>query len=101
MKDGRKYRIWWEDKRPWLRYGVKNDAAFCSYCVIFASTSDSPFVEGGFRSWKKALCGQKGYLDHHASSTDHVNASEKAINFLHTSRNAGTNIHAKISKLPK
>ena len=99
----RKYNTRWEEKRPWLRYSLENDSAFCTSCLCFSTieasaSSNLPFLKGGFTNWKKAFGIKDSYLDKHSSSTDHITSTQRTVNFLHTIQNAGSDIHSKISK---
>ncbi|XP_074300000.1 uncharacterized protein LOC141631198 [Silene latifolia] len=55
----RRFKAEWYDKYDWLEYSEKNDAAFCFYCYLFKDITNTsgydPFVQGGYRNWKKAL----------------------------------------------
>ena len=58
---------------PWLHYSVEKDAAFCFYCCKYLETHDISeqgelaFIVTGFRNWKKALGGKKGFAKHQSS----------------------------------
>ena len=80
---GRKYNPSWEKTRPWLRYIVKSDSAYCAYCLCFGTVLNSPFVNQGFKNWGKAVGVKDGYLDRHANSADHISSSERVFGFLH------------------
>lgn len=62
-KFSRKFQYAWFRKYPWLAYSKVEDAAYCKYCVFFAShsvgrTSSQPvgyLVQEGLRKWKRAL----------------------------------------------
>lgn len=102
VRNGRRYIQSWEADRPWLRYSVKNDSCFCSYCLCFASSDEqSPFVTDGFKNWKKAIGKKDGYLDKHAGSAAHITASQRAKNFLRCVQNAGEDINAKLCQQEK
>ena len=61
---GRKFKSSWMQHRPWLRYSITKDKAFCGFCVCFGGTKNipassyssnlSPFVSCGFSNWKKS-----------------------------------------------
>ena len=57
---------------------------------------NSPFVNQGFKNWKKAVGVKDGYLDRHANSAGHISSSERIFGVLHCIQNSGTDIHAKI-----
>ena len=95
--------------RPWLRYSIAKDKAFCAYCICFGGNNNisgascashlSPFVSSGFGKWKKAT-GKKlkdNYLDQHMLSETHKTAEEMVCYFLKT-RQPGTDIVARLSK---
>ena len=93
--------------RPWLRYSITKDKAFCAYCICFGGTKNipgassyssnlSPFVSCGFSNWKKAT-GKDNYIDQHLLSEAHQTAEEMVHCFLST-RQPGKDIVAKLSK---
>ena len=93
---GRRFSPSWLVDRPWLHYSIRNDSVFCTSCMCFSNSSESPFMCTGFKNWKKAL-GKKGYIDQHKHSETHRIADEKAALFLQT-RQPGTDIRARIAK---
>ncbi|CAB4030963.1 Hypothetical predicted protein [Paramuricea clavata] len=105
---GRKFKSSWMQQRPWLRYSITKDRAFCADCICFGgkknipgntscSSNLSPFVSCGFSNWKKAT-GKDNYIDQHMLSEAHQTAEEMAHCFLATSQ-PGKDIVAKLSKL--
>ena len=104
---GRKFNPSWMQDRPWLRYSVAKDKAFCAYCICFAANKNipggpsstshlSPFVSCGFSNWKKAT-GKDNNIDKHMLSESHKTAEEMAHSFLNTCQ-PGTDIVARLSK---
>ena len=93
---GRRFNRTWPEGRPWLRYSIRNDGLYCTSCMCFSTSSESPFVFKGFRNWKKAL-GKHGYIYQHRSSECHKISDEKAASFLQTQL-PGTDIMAKMNK---
>ena len=61
---------------PWIEYSIAYDAVFCFYCRHFSMEMTSPFVEGGFRLWKKCYGSDpKGNrLLQHKTSSIHMEA---------------------------
>ena len=98
---GRRFQLSWMDKRPWLRYSVKNDRAHCIYCMCFSHNStgrsESPFISSGFENWKKAIGKKDCYLDGHVHSEEHKLAEQKMTNFLKT-RCPGNDISARLQR---
>jgi len=59
---GRRFNLTWTVHRPWLRYSIANNSAYCLSCLCFAGVdTESPFTSTGFNKWKKAL-GKKKQL---------------------------------------
>ena len=48
----RTFRTSWYEKAEWLCYGEEKDALFCFYCLLFCTTSQSPWVKSGVRDLK-------------------------------------------------
>ena len=96
VTSGRRFNPTWLEGRPWLRYSIRNDSLYCTSCMCFSTSSESPFVSKGFKNWKKAL-GKHGYIDQHRSSECHKISDEKAASFLQTQL-PGTDIMARINK---
>jgi hypothetical protein len=49
---------WFKEFGSWLEYSVEKDAAYCSYCYLFKSSSRKQgggecFVGEGFTYWKR------------------------------------------------
>ena len=93
----------WTDTRPWLRYSVKKNAAFC-LCLCYGTdvhvpgtTAESPFVSTGFRNWQKAL-GKDGKLDQHQGSEFHRLAEEKVTRILQTFEKPDAWVDAQLKK---
>lgn len=94
---GRKFKSSWMQHRPWLKYSITKDRAFCAYCICFGGKKNlSPFVLCGFSNWKKAT-GKDNYIDQHMLSEAHQTAEEMAHCFLATCQ-PGKDIVAKLSK---
>ena len=104
---GRKFKSSWMQNRPWLRYSITKDKAFCAYCICFGgkknilgatscSSNLSPFVSCGFGNWKKAT-GKDNYIDQHMLSEAHQTAEEMVHCFLSTCQ-PGKDIVARLSK---
>ena len=94
---GRRFQLSWMEKRPWLRYSIRNDTAHCIYCICFSNNTvpnESPFISKGFKNWKKA--GDER-LDTHARSEEHQLSEEKMTNFLKT-RRPGNDISARLQR---
>ena len=99
---GRRFQESWTEERPWLRYSVSEQKAFCLSCICFGNfdSSDpklSPFVSTGFSNWKKAVGKKESYLDRHMNSETHRDAEARVSGFLKT-RQPGTDIEARLSK---
>ena len=78
---GRRFSLNWTIDRPWLRYSLLNDRAYCLPCLCFAET-ESPFASTGSNKWKKALGLKSSLLEKHNASEVHKLAEEKACLFL-------------------
>ena len=83
---GRRFKSPWMQHRPWLRYSITKDKAFCAYCICFGGTKNipgassyssnlSPFMLCGFSNCKKAT-GKDNYIDQHMLSEAHQTAEE-------------------------
>ena len=99
---GRRFQESWTKERPWLRYSISKNKAFCLYCICFGTfdiinPNISPFVSTGFCKWKKATGKKDSYLDNHMKGDIHKDAEQKVSSFSGT-RQAGTDIEAKLSK---
>lgn len=67
----------WFQKKDWLEYSVKADAAFCYPCRKFSAQSatqisqgcrfDPAFITKGFNDWKHAMETNKGFNGHDTS----------------------------------
>lgn len=75
---------------------MTNDSVYCIPCLCFSNTN-SPFISGGYKNWKKALGKKRGYIDQHKNSDGHNLAAQRAMCFLET-RRPGTDIGARLSK---
>ena len=54
---GRCFRLSRMEKRPRLRYSIRNDTAHCICCICFSNNTgpnESPFISKGFKNQKKA-----------------------------------------------
>lgn len=85
ISGGHKYNKLWEWEHLWWRYSVSNDAAFCSYRVLFGEQSSGKGVQStvfhtrGFRNWKNAKGTKRGALLSHETSELHKDAAMKAL----------------------
>ena len=72
-----RFNLSWTVHRPWLRYSMSNNSAYCLPCLCFATSveSESPFTSTGF---KKALGKKNSLLDKHKESEAHKLADKKA-----------------------
>lgn len=74
----RSFRLIWMDQFEWLRYSKTKDAAFCVYCVKYASKwKFDQFAAIGYTNWKKALNVDGGFKKHERT-TNHMEAIFKA-----------------------
>ncbi|XP_048727017.1 zinc finger MYM-type protein 1-like [Ostrea edulis] len=100
-EQGRRYNNSWEEKRPWLRYSLSNESAFCAYCIAFpvtVSETNPEFVKIGFRDWKNAMGDKRGALDKHSKSERHKLSQEKCEMFLMTIKGEKEQVTESISK---
>lgn len=66
------------DEFEWLCYSKTKDAAFCKYCVKFASKwKYDQFASTGYVNWKKALNSDAGFKKHNRSA-NHIEAVFRA-----------------------
>ncbi|XP_025192782.1 zinc finger MYM-type protein 1-like isoform X2 [Melanaphis sacchari] len=72
--NGRKFRIEWYVKYPWLEYSPSQNSVFCFYCRALPSAScDQAFITNGFKSWKK----MNEYSTNHSKSFGHKESLTK------------------------
>lgn len=77
-EEKRSFRLNWMDEFEWLRYSKTKDAAFCKYCVKYASKwKYDQFASNGYVNWKKALNSDAGFRKHERS-INHMEAVSKA-----------------------
>ncbi|XP_047087880.1 zinc finger MYM-type protein 1-like [Lolium rigidum] len=83
--DWRSFLDAWYTKYDWLEYSVEKDAAYCFYCFLFKSSSNSSqfghdvFTKSGFRNWKKASENFKSHVG--GPSSIHNNARSNCEDF--------------------
>lgn len=54
--------------RSWLLYSISEDAVFCFNCKLFSNNTDTPLVQGGFKSWQHL----SEHLRRHEKSLSHI-----------------------------
>ena len=97
--DGRRYSAKWEEKFPWLKYSVQNDAAFFAYCIAFGQpTSGDVFAEKGFKDWTNATGMKRGMLISHNEPKGHHDACLKTVNYKEIVSNEEKDVCVSISK---
>ena len=94
---GRRFSLNWTVDRPWLRYSLLNDRAYCLPCLCFAET-ESPFASTGFNKWKKALGLKSSLLEKHNASEVHKLAEEKACLFLKNQQRPGLDVASMMAR---
>ena len=95
---GRRFSLSWTVSRPWLRYSMSSDSAYCLPCLCFASVgTESPFTSTGFNKWKKALGKKNSLLDKHQESEAHKSSDEQACLFMQT-RQPGLDVASLMNK---
>ena len=83
--DDRSFLDAWYAKYDWLEYSVEKDAAYCFYCFLFKSASNSShfgydvFTKTGFKNWKKASENFKSHVG--GPSSIHNNARNSCEDF--------------------
>ena len=43
---GRRFQLSWMEKRPWLRYSIRNDTAHCNCCICFYNKVEDETRDG-------------------------------------------------------
>ena len=75
----------WYTNFDQLEYSVEKDAAYCFYCFIFKSSSNSShfghdaFTKKGFKNWKKAMANFNYHIG--GSNSIHNNARNSCEDF--------------------
>ncbi|XP_062503905.1 52 kDa repressor of the inhibitor of the protein kinase-like [Corticium candelabrum] len=108
-RNGRKYNCRWEEDYSWLRYSSSKDAAFCSFCVLFAEQSTATqttarcgfnagsFHSSGFHDWKNATGLKRSAIRSHECSEMHKNSAAKARSLLNVAEGKSKDIQSSIS----
>lgn len=77
-EEKRCFHLKWMQEFDWLLYSKSKDAAFCSYCVKYASKwKFDQFAATGYSNWKKAMNTDGGFKKH-LMSVNHKDAVAKA-----------------------
>ena len=68
----------WCIKHKWITYSISRNKLYCFACIFFQSSAkENSFTLTGFDNWNHAVGDKNKGLDHHASTSVHIQAMIK------------------------
>lgn len=100
-----KFQKIWLNQFAWLCYSIKDDGAFCQFCVLFSfeevgkggHVKPKSLVQTPFRNWKDA----KEQFRYHQELQYHKKATVTALNFIDVQEKRTTSIDLQLDSARK